>query len=66
MLQLLERFPWLRWLLIVTVTVLAYSSALDAGFIWDDDDYVTRNPVLRGLEGLRQIWVEPSATRAHW
>jgi len=48
-------------ILLVAVTLAAYLPALDAGFIWDDDDYVTRNPVLRSLDGLRRIWLEPTS-----
>jgi tetratricopeptide (TPR) repeat protein len=37
--------------------LIAYLPAIRAGFIWDDDDYVTDNNALRSLDGLRQIWV---------
>jgi tetratricopeptide (TPR) repeat protein len=44
------------------LVVLAYSRVFGAGWIWDDDDYVTENPVLTGtLEGLLAVWVEPGA-----
>jgi len=42
------------------VTLLAYSSALDAGYIWDDDDYVHQNPLLRQWGGLWRIWFSPT------
>jgi tetratricopeptide (TPR) repeat protein len=45
--------------LIVLITVGAYIPAMRAGFIWDDDAYVTNNGALRSLDGLRKIWVEP-------
>jgi Tfp pilus assembly protein PilF len=32
-----------------------------AGFIWDDPQYVTGNPLLRTLPGLLAIWIHPSA-----
>ena len=48
--------------LLVAMTVVAYLPALRAGFVWDDDDYVTDNKALRTAEGLRRIWVEPRAT----
>ena len=38
---------------------VAYVPAIQAGFIWDDDDYVQENPVLRSDEGLRIMWTEP-------
>ena len=50
------------WLLIVVL----YSPSLSSGFIWDDDDYVTRNPALRTTEGLKRIWLDPSATPQYY
>ena len=41
---------------IVALTVASYGPAITAGFIWDDDDYVTENPLLRDADGLRRIW----------
>lgn len=48
--------------LIALATLAAYLPVYRAGFIWDDDDYVTRNPTLRSAEGLRQIWFDTKAT----
>jgi tetratricopeptide (TPR) repeat protein len=42
--------------LIATLTILAYLPALWSGFIWDDDRYVTDNPLLTASDGLRRIW----------
>ena len=42
--------------LIVLLVVLAYLPALHGGFIWDDDAYVTNNPLLTAPDGLRRIW----------
>src|SRR5437773_4602226 len=39
------------------MTFIAYIPALRAGFIWDDDFYVTNNPALRNFDGLRTIWL---------
>src|SRR5687767_3266848 len=44
---------------IFIATLLAYLPAMNAGFIWDDDDYVTANETLRSAAGLAQIWFEP-------
>ena len=41
---------------LVVITVAAYWPALHAGFIWNDDDYVTKNQALHDLAGLRDIW----------
>ena len=42
--------------LIITLTILAYLPALHGGFIWDDDHYLTKNPVLTEAHALRRIW----------
>ena len=47
--------------LIAVATLAAYAPALDAGFIWDDDDYVTQNPLLPAPDGLRRIWFSMDA-----
>ena len=38
------------------LTVLAYQPVWHAGFIWDDDRYVTNNPLLSAPDGLWRIW----------
>lgn len=38
------------------MVVLSYQPAWNAGFIWDDDEYVTHNPLLTAPDGLRRIW----------
>jgi tetratricopeptide (TPR) repeat protein len=43
-------------LLLVVITVAAYRHAWQAGYIWDDDVYVTANPLLTAPDGLRRIW----------
>jgi tetratricopeptide (TPR) repeat protein len=51
------RFPaWLPAVPLVLATILAYQPAWRAGFIWDDDDYVTANPLLTARDGLWRIW----------
>ncbi len=44
---------------IALVGAVAYAGVGDLGFVWDDDDYVTGNPVLRTPAGLWSIWFEP-------
>lgn len=55
--------PWyLEWenclkgLLLAAATVLVYQQAWHAGYIWDDDVYVTENKLLTAPDGLRRIW----------
>jgi tetratricopeptide (TPR) repeat protein len=47
---------WLLGVLLVLVTIVAYQQAWHAGFIWDDDIYVTQNKLLTAPDGLRRIW----------
>lgn len=47
---------WLPGLLLVAATLIAFLPAWHAGFIWDDDAYVTLNPLLTASDGLRRIW----------
>jgi protein O-mannosyl-transferase len=51
---------------LAVVTLLAYLPAMNAGFIWDDDDYVINNETLRDLSGLWQIWTNPRATPQYY
>lgn len=61
--------PEVRWILLAAMlaaAALVYWQALAAGFIWDDDDYVTANATLRSLAGLGQIWFQPGATPQYY
>ncbi len=50
-------FPaWLGAVLLALATILAYQPVWHGGFIWDDDVYVTNNPLLTAPDGLRRIW----------
>jgi tetratricopeptide (TPR) repeat protein len=53
---------WIIAMLLFAALVLAYYPALRGGFLWDDDTYITANPALLTLAGLRAIWLDPSAT----
>lgn len=48
-------------LVLLALVALAYWPAIDCGFIWDDDDYVTQNPVLRTWGGILSVWFEPTS-----
>ena len=50
------RSNWLGALFLVLATILAYHPAWHAGYIWDDDIYVTGNQLLTAPDGLRRIW----------
>jgi tetratricopeptide (TPR) repeat protein len=47
---------WLLGLLLAIATILFYQQAWRAGYIWDDDIYVTGNNLLTAPDGLRRIW----------
>jgi len=51
-----SRLLWFWGALLVLMTVAAYLPAFDAGYIWDDDFYVTENPLLTAPDGLGRIW----------
>ncbi len=50
------RHDWLFGFLLVAVTLIACQPLWHAGFIWDDDVYLTGNPLLTAPDGLRRIW----------
>ena len=58
--------PWIGVAVLLLITIIAYLPALRGDFIWDDDDYVTKNPTLNDLDGLRRIWFEFGATRQYY
>lgn len=49
----------------MAAVVVVYLPALQAGFIWNDSDYVTR-PGLRSLSGLGRIWFEVGSTEQYY
>src|SRR4051812_2957379 len=66
----IRRRPSLSFILgaaaLFVITLLAYSRSINAGFVWDDDYYVTNNPTLNDLSGLQRIWFEPGATTQYY
>ncbi len=43
--------------ILVAAVFFAYKPAWNAGFIWDDDIYVTHNRLLTAPDGLKRIWM---------
>jgi protein O-mannosyl-transferase len=48
---------------LVILTIVAYSPAFRAGFIWDDEDHLTRNAAVQSVCGLKQIWSSLEVSR---
>ena len=51
-----KRSPWRPLIVLFIIACIAYYPATHAGFIWDDDRYVTENHLLTAPDGLRRIW----------
>lgn len=47
--------------LLLLLAVLVYLPVWRAGFIWDDDDHLTRNPCIVGPLGFADIWTSSQA-----
>ncbi len=47
---------WILGLVLFACTIAVYYPARNGGFLWDDDDYVTKNSLLTAPDGLRRIW----------
>jgi protein O-mannosyl-transferase len=52
--------------LLTALVLLTYLPAYGSGFVWDDDYYVSANPTLRDLAGLRSIWLDVFATPQYY
>ena len=52
---------WLWGLILILAVILAYQPVWYAGYIWDDDTYITANPDMIGLLGLKDIWTTSAA-----
>lgn len=53
-------------LAIITACFAAYIPAMKAGFIWDDDYYVTNNSLLTAPGGLYRIWTSGNVTSQYF
>ncbi|MGA3269102.1 MAG: tetratricopeptide repeat protein [Verrucomicrobiota bacterium] len=60
------RVQWLAGFALAAITLLAYLPVWHAGFIWDDDAYVTQNATLHDLAGLWRIWFQVGAVPQYY
>ena len=51
---------------LMLLVLIAYLPSLNAGFIWDDDDYLTENRVVQDPSGLWKIWFEPQLSPQYY
>lgn len=51
---------------LLAITLVAYLPALRAGFIWDDEQYVTQNLAVRAPDGIARIWLDPWAVPQYY
>lgn len=56
----------MRALLLMLLVVAVYQPAVNAGFIWNDDYFVTDNKLLQTTEGLKRIWFDFGATEQYY
>ena len=55
------RRDWFWALLLIAFVFIAYTQVFRAGFIWDDESHLTRNPCVIGPLGLKEIWTTTQA-----
>lgn len=60
------RFLFALSILVILLVFLFYIPAMKGGFIWDDDDYVTKNENLKTWTGLKRIWFDIGATYQYY
>jgi protein O-mannosyl-transferase len=61
-----KKWAWIFGAFLVLAVAIAYQQVWHAGYIWDDDSYVTKNATLRDLHGLWRIWFEVAATPQYY
>lgn len=59
------RRGWPVLVALLLAALAAYQPAWHGDPVWDDDAHLTR-PELRGVDGLRRIWLDPGATQQYY
>ncbi len=54
--RLATQRPIVAGLVIATATIVAYLPARQAGFVWDDQYYITENLLMGSVDGLMRAW----------
>jgi tetratricopeptide (TPR) repeat protein len=55
------RFWWLA-VSLVFIGLIAYLPVLQNGFVWDDDTFLTNNPLIKAPDGLFRFWFSTQAS----
>jgi tetratricopeptide (TPR) repeat protein len=63
--RLLPPADWVLPLVILIITLLAYSPALNGRPVWDDNEHLTR-PELQSWNGLKEIWTNVGLTHQYY
>ena len=51
----------LQTILILAGTIIVYFPSVQASFIWDDDVFLTHNPIMESADALRRFWTTTEA-----
>src|SRR3569623_805292 len=52
-----RKWFWIGAAILFLVTLLSYLPAIRSGFIWDDDDMLTNNPLVKAPDWIHSIWL---------
>lgn len=61
-----RRREWFAAALLVILPLGLYIPVYNGAFLWDDDSYLERNPLIRQPDGLETIWFEPRASPQYY
>jgi len=56
-----DRIDWRLAALLFGAVALVYLPSLFNGFVWDDDRFLTANPLIHASDGLRRFWFSTEA-----
>ncbi len=56
-----RRRDWLWLFVLIGLVFVSYIQVFNAGFIWDDESHLTRNPCIVGPLGLKEVWTSARA-----
>ena len=59
--RLSRQREWLWAFLLIALVFVSYARVFNAGFIWDDESHLTRNPCIVGPLGLKEVWTSARA-----